>query len=166
MNIGAAALGVSTLLNLLGNPKQDRPTPADLFAPEGASPADSSASTGQALPAPSTGGISFDMMLALQSISQQRDERANAPIEETQRSDAVHAFLDESQKTPMERMREQILHSLGLTEDDLNNMTTDERQAAEAKISELIQEKLRQGMTGEGASGEAQGVGRFMVEVA
>ena len=168
MNIGAAAVGISSLLNLLGNSKNDRPSPADVFAPQGESPANSSTSGGQALPAPANGGISFDMMLALQSISQQREERASAPAtaDAPGRSDAVQAFLDESQKTPMERMREQILELLGLTEDDLNNMTTEDRRAAEAKIAELVKEKLRQGITGESASGEAQGVGQFMVEVA
>jgi pyrroline-5-carboxylate reductase len=61
---------------------------------------------------------------------------------------ATQKFLKEAQKTPMERMREQVLGALGLTEEALAQMSRDERRSAEDKIREMIEEKIRQGMNG------------------
>jgi hypothetical protein len=43
-------------------------------------------------------------------------------------------------------MRDDILKSLGLTEDDLAKMSPEERAAVEEKIKKMIEEKFRQGM--------------------
>lgn len=45
-------------------------------------------------------------------------------------------------KTPAEHLREAVLKELGLTEEALAAMPPEERQAAEAKISERIRERL------------------------
>lgn len=58
---------------------------------------------------------------------------------------AADIFLQEIQKDPIERMREQILEELGLTEEDIGQMSPDERRAVEDRISTMIEEKLRQG---------------------
>jgi hypothetical protein len=46
----------------------------------------------------------------------------------------------------MERMREQILQELGLTEDSLAQMSPEDRRIAEDKIRQMIEEKIRQAM--------------------
>lgn len=58
--------------------------------------------------------------------------------------DAKQEFLDFMSKTPEERMREQILLSLGLTEEDLEAMEPDERLAVEQKIADIFKEQARQ----------------------
>ena len=56
------------------------------------------------------------------------------------------AFLAYAQKTPMERLRDQILQDLGLSEDSLAQMPPEERAAVEDKIRKIIEEKLREAM--------------------
>ncbi|MBK6702582.1 MAG: hypothetical protein IPG56_01630 [Caulobacteraceae bacterium] len=93
------------------------------------------------LPSSAAAPLSFESILSLQSLD---DEE---PAQLTEMS-ATEKFLKEAQKTPMERMREQVLASLGLSEDALSQMSPDERRAAEDKIREMIEEKIRQGMNG------------------
>jgi TPP-dependent pyruvate/acetoin dehydrogenase alpha subunit len=52
---------------------------------------------------------------------------------------------------PMERLRANILKSMGLTEDDLKNMSPEQKKAVEDKIAQLIKEQLEknQGKTGQ-----------------
>lgn len=92
-----------------------------------------------ARPAPllptSAANISMDAMLFLQSEEAPKLEGPSA----------VDLFLAEIQKDPIERMREQIMEELGVSEEDLANMSPDERRAIEDQISALIEEKLRQG---------------------
>lgn len=58
-------------------------------------------------------------------------------------SDAVQEFLDFMDKTPEERMRAQILGSLGMTEEELAALPPDERRKIEDKIRETIETRVR-----------------------
>lgn len=68
--------------------------------------------------------------------------------------DAKQEFKDFMEMTPEERMRAQILYSMGLTEEDVAAMSPEEQEAVEAKIAAIIDEKLRQSMEEEIAKGE------------
>ncbi|RYG29559.1 MAG: hypothetical protein EON93_16500 [Burkholderiales bacterium] len=57
-------------------------------------------------------------------------------------SGAVEDFLDYMKKTPEERLRDKILKALGLTEEDLQNMSPDERLGIENKIRDIIKETI------------------------
>jgi len=52
------------------------------------------------------------------------------------------AFLEIIHKSPAERMRDSFLKSHGLTEEDLANMSSTEREKIEDEIKRLIQEKF------------------------
>lgn len=60
--------------------------------------------------------------------------------------DAKQEFQDFMDLTPEERMRQQILQSMGLTEEDLEAMTPEERAAVEQKIGAIIAENARQNL--------------------
>lgn len=118
---------------------------ASVFAPT----QDSEKSAGQSrasvsiLPAASAAApLSFDTILQLQSLDPPKLEEASEPTPE-------ELFLKEAQKTPMQRMREQVLDSLGLTEEQLAQMSPEERRAAEDQIRQMIEEKFRQAMNGD-----------------
>jgi hypothetical protein len=53
-------------------------------------------------------------------------------------------FLNFIGKTPAEQMRDQILHSLGVTQDDINKMSPEDRAKLEAKIKQLVHEKVQE----------------------
>jgi hypothetical protein len=55
---------------------------------------------------------------------------------------AEEEFLAFAAKTPAEQMREKILKSMGLTEDDLKGMDPKARKAVEDKIKEFIKAQL------------------------
>ena len=55
--------------------------------------------------------------------------------------DVVQEFLDYAKMDPMARMRANILKSMGLTEDDLKNMSPEQQKAVEQKIAQLIQQQ-------------------------
>lgn len=139
MNIGA--VGSNPLLSLVSR-AQNAGASAGVFAPVTTNAAANSAGPLSILPSSSAHQLSFDNILALQSLGQEEE-----PSQLTEMS-ATEKFLKEAQKTPMERMREQVLASLGLSEDALSQMPPDERRAAEDKIREMIEEKIRQGMNG------------------
>lgn len=56
------------------------------------------------------------------------------------------AFNDYAKKTPAERMRDAILGSMGLTEEQLKAMSPKEREAIEAKIREIMKHKIEEAM--------------------
>ncbi|WP_085905801.1 hypothetical protein [Kiloniella majae] len=56
---------------------------------------------------------------------------------------SVAAFKEIIGQTPGERMRAQVLRSLGLTEDDLKNMSPEDRKKIEEKIAKLIDENVK-----------------------
>jgi len=57
--------------------------------------------------------------------------------------DVVQEFLDYAKMNPMERMRANILKGMGMTEDDLKNMSPEQQKAVEQKIAQLIQQQLQ-----------------------
>lgn len=71
---------------------------------------------------------------------------------------AREAFLAYARKTPMERLREQILKELGYTEDSLRQAPPDERAAVEDKIRKLIEEKMKEAALRGGADSLGAGV--------
>jgi len=99
------------------------------------------------LPPAAATPLSFENVLALQLI--------DAPPVKLEPMSATDIFLQEARKSPMERMREQVLEELGLTEESLGQMAPEERRAAEDKIREMIEEKLRQAMGGDQAPDDA-----------
>ena len=63
----------------------------------------------------------------------------------------VQQFMDYAKMSPMERMRAQILRSMGLTEDDLKKMSPEQQKAVEQKIEQIIKQQLQKnaGTTGQ-----------------
>ena len=106
------------------------------------------------MPPNSATQLSFETLLSLQSLDQPALEEVLAPT-------PTQIFLQEAQKSPMERMREQILEQLGLTEDAIDQMPPEERRAVEDQIREMIEQKLREGM---GADREAPDSNASMIE--
>lgn len=72
------------------------------------------------------------------------DEAASSTQASLTQPSIEDQFLAEAHKTPMQRVREQILKALGITEDQLAQMPADQRQAMETRIRDLIQEKMRE----------------------
>ena len=79
-----------------------------------------------ATPAPPAGGFSF--------------AKPAAP------SAARQAFDDYAKKTPAEQMRDAILGTMGLSEEQLKAMGPKAREAIEAKVRELMKQKIEQTM--------------------
>ena len=63
----------------------------------------------------------------------------------------VQQFMNYAKESPMERMRAEILKSMGLTEDDLKKMSPAQQKAVEQKIEQIIKQKLEKnaGQTGQ-----------------
>jgi hypothetical protein len=55
---------------------------------------------------------------------------------------AADEFMAYMKKTPEERMRDSILKSMGMTEEELESLPPEQRKAIEDKIKELIKEKV------------------------
>ena len=136
MNIGA--IGTNPLLFLSARAQNHAPS-TQILAPTGANTTANSAGPLSILPSNSAVPLSFDNIIALQSLI------APEPTQLTEMS-ATEKFLQEAQKTPIERMREQILKELGLTEEGLAQMGPEEKRSAEDKIRAMVEEKLRQSM--------------------
>jgi TPP-dependent pyruvate/acetoin dehydrogenase alpha subunit len=60
-------------------------------------------------------------------------------------SDVKAEFMKWAQMTPAQRMHANLLASMGLDEDKLAAMSDKEREKVEAKIREMIEEKIKQG---------------------
>lgn len=70
---------------------------------------------------------------------------------DTSGDNVVKQFMDYAKMSPMERMRAQILKSMGLTEDDLKKMSPEQQKAVEQKIEQIIKQELQKnaGTTGQ-----------------
>ena len=75
--------------------------------------------------------------------SQENIAAHNAAISSPDAPDAKAEFLDFMGKDNAERMREQVLLALGITEEELEAMPPEERQKVEMKIAAIIEEKIR-----------------------
>lgn len=58
--------------------------------------------------------------------------------------DAKAEFLKWAHMTPAERMRANLLSSMGLTEDQVAAMSPEDRRKVEDKLRELIEQKVKQ----------------------
>jgi len=144
MTIGA--IGANPLL-FLNSLSKNREASEQNFAPD-TNAAANSAGPLSILPSSSAVQLSFDNVIALQSLV---DEE---PAQLTEMS-ATQKFLAEAQKTPMERMREQILEQLGLSEESLAQMSPEDRRVAEDKIRQMIEEKIKQAMNADEAPADS-----------
>jgi hypothetical protein len=71
------------------------------------------------------------------------DQASPQPAQETSLgNDIEQEFLKYAQMNPLDRMRANILKSMGLSEADLQNMTPQQRQAVEQKIKDLIEQEF------------------------
>lgn len=87
--------------------------------------------------------MSPEMLLMLQGDNSD-DDSAQATPASAQAPSIEDQFLAEAHKTPAQRMREQILKALGITEEQLAQMPPEQRQAMEQRIKDLIEEKVRE----------------------
>jgi hypothetical protein len=55
----------------------------------------------------------------------------------------VQQFLNYAKMSPMERLRANILKSMGLTEDQLKALPPDQQKAVEQKIQQIIQQDMQ-----------------------
>ena len=60
------------------------------------------------------------------------------------KEDVEAEFLAYARMSPAERMRDNILKSMGLTEDDVNAMSPADRQKLENRIKELIKQQVEE----------------------
>lgn len=69
---------------------------------------------------------------------------ASAAARDSGASSAVSDFLAYAKETPAQRMRDAILKSMGLTEDDLKSMSPEKRKAVEETIEKKIKDAAEQ----------------------
>jgi hypothetical protein len=76
---------------------------------------------------------------------------ASASKTTSQGNSVVQDFLDYAKMTPAERMREEILKSLGLTEQQFKQLSPAQQQAVNQKIQQIMLQQLQQnsGATGQ-----------------
>jgi hypothetical protein len=148
MNV--SGLAPNSLLALSSLLKSGGSSAADAFAPAqgSANSAGGAPAAKSILPPGGAMQLSLDALLALQA----EEEQQPTAIKEMSAEDK---FLEEARKSPMQRMREQVLDELGLSEDALAQMSPEERRSAEDKIREMIEEKLRQAMNADAAPPES-----------
>ena len=77
-------------------------------------------------------------ILSLQKVEFAVDENGK-PV----RTTATDEFMAYMEKTPEERLRANILKSMGMTEEELESLPPEQRQAVEEKIREMIRERIR-----------------------
>lgn len=69
---------------------------------------------------------------------------ASGNLGETAQDDSVvQQFLNYAKMSPMERLRANILKSMGLTEDQLKALPPDQQKAVEQKIQQIIQQDMQ-----------------------
>jgi hypothetical protein len=69
---------------------------------------------------------------------------ASAAARNSGSATAVQDFLNYAKETPAQRMRDAILKSMGLTEQDLEKMTPEQRKAVEETIEKKIKDAAEQ----------------------
>jgi len=93
----------------------------------------------------------------------QRRAASEAAASETMaaiREKGFSAYVEDLEKEKLEKMREELLRTLGLTEEDLAEMDPEARNALEARISNEIQKRLAAAslLNAEGKDGHEQAV--------
>lgn len=152
MSIGA--IGANALLSLTLRPNAQS-AGNSIWSNLAQSPANSAQPPATIMPMGATMSLSFETVMNLQSQDDPEPTRLEAPS-------ATQKFLEEARKSPIERMREQIMKELGISEEDLAMMSPDERRATEDKIREMIEEKFRQAA---GADSDVPDSNASMIEV-
>ena len=133
MTIGALSANSLLMLGFAQKTRGDAQTNFDV----GQNVQANSAAPLSILPISSAQPLSFESILALQKIEDPEPTTIEPPS-------AEELFLEEARKHPMERLREQILEQLGITEEELAQLPPEEKRAMEDQISKLIEEKIRQ----------------------
>lgn len=144
MSIGA--IGANALFSL-SLPTRAANNAAN-FLPSPNAEAANSAGSRSILPIAPVTPLSFETVINLQSLDEPEAPQLTAPT-------ATELFLEEARKSPMERLREQIMAELGVSEESLAQLPPDEKRAMEDKIRKMIEEKFRQGMGVEEAGTES-----------
>ena len=146
MQIGGFGSPAAIWLNSLGKTgdlQPREPFPTDKTGQK--EPAKAAASNTSFPTAPPL-ALGADALLALQQADGAAGAGPAQPGADEEMTDldstAEDQFLDYMQKSPAERLRDKILKALGVTEDDIKNMTMDERMALEKKIADIIKETL------------------------
>jgi hypothetical protein len=137
MNVARIASNPLFALNMLGRAGASA---ASAFLPVQIDAAKSAASAPTLLPSTSAVQLTPEALIALQG-TQQESQSQTVEIKPPSIEDQ---FLAEARKSPMQRMREQIMKELGITEEQLNAMPPEEKQAMEDRIRQLIEEKIRE----------------------
>ncbi len=65
-----------------------------------------------------------------------------APTKQAEQT-AEEKFLDYAKKSPAEKIRDALLKSVGVTEEELKNMTPEQRKEVEQKIADKIKEAMQ-----------------------
>lgn len=138
----SAIASTAQLWKMFGNTGASAGASAFPPDPNAANSAGSTSTTAPSLP--SGMQISMETLLALQSHEAQDQQATTQDVSLTPPT-PEQQFLQEANKSPMERLREQILKSLGVSEDQLAQMPAEQRRAMEDKIAQIIREKIRQG---------------------
>ena len=74
-------------------------------------------------------------------------QSTDATSTKTSGTSATDAFKDYMSKTPEQRLRDSILQSMGLTEDDIKAMPPEKQQAIGKEIAERLQDKMKLAQT-------------------
>ncbi|TAI65690.1 hypothetical protein CWO89_12165 [Bradyrhizobium sp. Leo170] len=82
---------------------------------------------------------------AAKDVSSADDQASTQPARETSLGNGIEEeFLKYAHMNPIDRMRANIQKSMNLTEQDLQNMTPQQRQAVEQKIKDLIEQQFHE----------------------
>ncbi|OLF52694.1 hypothetical protein [Pseudomonas chlororaphis] len=76
---------------------------------------------------------------------------------------ALDEFKDYMSKSPEQRLRDQILEEMGITEEDLKNMPPEKQQAVAQEIAQRLQDKMQMAQVEKDANGvDKQVVDKFL----
>ncbi len=97
-----------------------------------------------------TNSVKLDKNLAADSAQLvpeiQGDKVDQVGSSKSEKSEAVQAFLDYMSKTPAERMEDAWLAEKGITKEDFENMSPEEKQATLEEMRADIKRKLEEGL--------------------
>lgn len=79
-------------------------------------------------------------------------------------ADVYQQLEDYVKMSPAQRMREELLKKLGLTEEELAAKSPEEQKAIEAKLSEMVQQEMQKAQAAHKAGGPK--LGQFLDTVA
>jgi hypothetical protein len=92
--------------------------------------------------------MSSSIISGMQSFAMPNKLQANktsTALAATQQNEqtAEQKFLDYAKKSPAEKIRDALLKSVGVTEEDLQKMTPEQRKDVEQKIADKIKEAMQ-----------------------